>query len=262
MNNRQIFWIIFLFLSALVFNLLLNTPAKQLFRLIDLPPEIAIHGLHGAISRGSIDRIDYNQFNVSDVHFRFQPLCLLKISVCYKFNSEGQEILLNVERNLLTQRNSIKQSRILLDSGKLGDIPHLLAQPTGQFEINIINFESDDSSIFDLAAKVDWRNAGVKGEDQILGSYQAMLSTQPDKLTIHISDSDSQLSIVGDLDVKWNGLYTLDLKLQSRETLNSSVISILDMMTKKVDLNRYVIKRTGKLSSDIGNILNRFDTKG
>lgn len=262
MNNRQVVWIGFLFLSTFAVNLVLNTPAIQLLRFIELPAEIGIHGVQGTIMEGRVDKISYESFDVLDVHFRLQPTCLFKISICYQINSEGGEILLNVERNLLTQRNSITDSLFKLDIEQLENIPRLLVQPKGQFDINIKNFESDDSSFFDLEAIVDWINAGIEGEDQILGNYQAELTTEPGKLNIYISNSDSQLSVAGSIHVKWNGSYTLDLGFESRETLNPSVISILDMMTKKVDLNRYVIKRTGKVSPDIGFILQKFDTKG
>ena len=219
-------------------------------RIVELPAEIKIQGLQGTLSKGMVESLSYKSFHLADVNFKIQPLCLFMAALCYRLNSEDKELSVDIKVNLLTQNVSIDQSQILLGSDVFKDIPQLLAQPKGQLLIVIDSLTLVDSKITDLAAKVDWLEAGIQGEEQLLGNYSALINKEEDKLSIKLSDKKSLLSVKGGIDVKWDGKYNVDLKFETRPMLNKAVISVLEMMTKKSGLNRFTVKKSDKLSAE------------
>jgi len=248
MSKKQSFWVIAIFFIVLLSSLLINLPARHILQFVEIPAEIKIQGLKGSITNGQVQIFSYKNFHLKNVGFNIQPLCFLKAGLCYQLQSTDKELLVNAEVNLLSQNISLSQSQILLDSDIFKDIPQLLAQPTGELAIFIETLTYGESKIKDLVAKVDWLGAGIQGEDQLFGNYNAQIVKQTDGLNFKLSDQNSLLSVVGDIDVNWNGQYDVDLKFESRPTLNKSVISVLEMTTKKSGLNRFSLKRSGKVS--------------
>ncbi len=248
MSKKQALQTLAIFISVLLFSLFANLPARHVLQFVELPADIKIQGLQGSIMAGRVQALSYQKFHLIDVDFEIQPLCFLKAGLCYQLQSEDKELLVNFEVNLFSQNISINQSQIVLDSEIFKDIPQLLAQPKGQLAIEIENLTFADLKISGLTAKVDWTGAGIQGEDQLLGNYSAQVVQQADGLNIKLSDQDSLLTLTGETDVKWSGLYDVDLKFETRPTLNKPVISVLEMTTKKSGLNQFSLKRSGKVS--------------
>ncbi len=260
MSKKQSFWVIAIFFIVLFGSLVISLPARHILQFVDIPAEINIQGLQGSITDGRVQTFSYNNFHLKNVDFNIQPLCFLKAGLCYQFQSTDKELLVNIEVNLLSQNVSFSQSQILLESDIFKDNPQLLAQPTGQLAVFIETLTYGKSKITDLVAKVDWLGAGIQGEDQLFGSYNALMVKETDGLNVKLSDQDSLLSVVGDIDVKWNGQYDVDLKFESRPTLNKSVISVLEMTTKKSGLNRFSLKRSSKVSPAAMKYLTLFES--
>ncbi len=248
MSRKQALLTLGLFLSVLLFGLFVNLPARHVLQFVELPAEIKIQGLQGSIKAGRVQLLSYQKFHLTDVNFEIQPLCLLTASLCYQLQSVDKDLLVNFELNLFSQNIRLTKSKIVLDSEVFKDIPQLLAQPKGLLAIELETLTMADSKISELVAKVDWIGAGLQGEDQLLGNYNALVVKQADGLNIELGDQDSLLSLSGDLDVKWSGLYDVDLKFETRPTLNKPVISVLEMTTKKSGLNRFSLKRSGNVS--------------
>ena len=260
MSKKQSFWVIAIFLMALLSSLIISLPARHILQFVEIPAEIKIQGLQGSITDGRVQVFSYNNFYLKNIDFNIQPLCFLKAGLCYQLRSTDKELLVNVEINLLSQNISLSQREILLASDNFKDIPQLLAQPTGELAIFVETLIYGESKIKDLVGKVNWLGAGIQGEDQLFGNYNAQIVKQTDGLNFTLSDQDSLLSVMGDIDVNWNGQYDVDLKLESRPTLNKSVISVLEMTTKKSGLNRFSLKRSGKVSPAVLKYLTLFES--
>ena len=247
MSRKQSLWLIIIFCITLLLSFIVNLPVRHILKFVQLPADIEIHGLHGTISNGMIEALRYQSFQLSDIDYEIQPLCLFTASLCYRFKSEDKELFLNTDFNLITQNSSISQSKILLNSDDFKDIPQLLAQPKGLLLVKLDRFTLVDAQITVLEAKVDWLDAGIQGEDQLLGNYFAQISKETDKLSIRLNDKGSLLTVNGDIAVKWNGQYDIDLAFETKPTLNKAVISVMQMLTTKSGLNRFSIKRSGTL---------------
>lgn len=278
MSRKQSFWVVSLFLLALLSSLVVNIPLRQVLHYVEIPAEIKMQGLHGTVTDGLVKVVTYQALSskavpkkaisnqafpnqvlrLTDVGFQFQPLCLLKAAVCYKLHSVSNELSVQIEANLISQSFSISQGEVLLGSDVFNDIPQLLAQPRGQLAVSIDILTLVNFKVTDLVARVNWIGAGIQGEDQLLGNYNALIKTETDKLSIILGDDNSLLSVDGDIGVKWNGQYEVDLKFESRPTLNRSVISVLELATKRSGLNRFTMKKAGNLSPSSVNFLNYF----
>lgn len=251
MKRNQVVWIVVLFVVILLLSLMVNIPARQALRIIKLPPEVQIQGLKGTVSSGDIEVLAYQGYNLKNVHFDNQPVCLLKASICYRLYSDDHELLVNFEANPLTRRVSITHSKIKLRSQIFENIPKLLVKPRGQFYINIKDLILIEMKLSALTASVQWMDAGIEGEDQIFGNYLANISQHSEQINIRLSDQNSLLSVEGDIDVKWNGRYQLDLKFETSPSLNPSVKSVLELSAKRTGLNRFSIKNSGVLPNKI-----------
>jgi len=260
MSKKQSFWIIVIFLFSLLVSLTISLPARHVLQFIEVPSDLKIQGLQGSITDGRVQIFNYQEFQLQNVGFNIQPLCLLKAGLCYQFQSTDKAMLVNVEVNLLSRHISIRQSQILLDSDIFKNNPQLLVQPTGQFALFIESLTYTQSKITNFVAKVDWLGAGIQGEDQLLGNYNALATQEADGLVVKLSDQDSLLSVQGEIDIKWNGHFDVDLKFESRPTLNKSVISVLDMTTRKSGLNSFTLKSTGKVPSSTLRYLTLFES--
>lgn len=261
MSKRQSVWVIGLFIFTLFTGLLVNTPLQHVLKIVQLPPEIKMSGVHGTLLGGSVKSLVYKNFQLLDVDYDFQPGCLFKLSLCYELTSVDKELFLDIGLSLITQNVSVTKGSILIDSEVFKEFPGLLAQPKGQFLVIVDQLLLVNSKISDLEAQVDWLDAGIQGEEQLLGNYHAQLSKEKENLSIQIKDNNSLLSVTGDIGIKWNGQYNINLNFETRPSLNKSVISVLQMATKKSGLNRFTLKKTEKLNAKGLEILRIFDVE-
>ena len=261
MNRKQTYWVVDLFFIVLLIGSLVGIPARHVLRFVELPADIKIKGLNGSITSGNIEAIRYQKFTLTDVDFSLRPLCLAKISICYEIKSDDNNLLLNIEANLLTQISSISHSQIQLDSSIFKDMPQMLVQPKGELLIAIQSMTFVDAKINELSATLDWPGAGIEGEDQLLGNYHATLLQEEERLSIKLDDKDSLLSARGDIEVKWSGQYSVNLKFESKPELNKSVINVLQMATRQSGLNKYALKTAGNLPSQSMQYLQLFNTQ-
>ncbi len=254
MTRKQITLSTALFVLAFLFGAVINIPAVQIMNFITLPKQVAVQGIQGSVTNGSVDRLDFQGYTISNVNFHLQPTCLLKISVCYQLSSDEDGVLLNLEYSLLTQSSDISDSYIDLPSSVLDNIPNLLVNPAGDFYIEIEKLQiSNERKLTDLKALVNWNNAGIQGEDQIIGNYTAGITNSKDGLNASLSDKNSLLGLKGDVALNWNGVYEADLQLESKAGLNPSLLSVLDMSARKSGLNQYRLKKKGTLPAHISN---------
>lgn len=259
MSGRQITLAMVLFLIAFLIGALINIPAIQLFHFIQLPQNVAIEGLQGSLTNGKISRVEVQGYPMSDLAFKLQPECLIKLSICYQISSDEDGILLNLERSLLGQSMQISDSYIEIPDSIFTKIPNLLVKPTGDFSVQIGALRIDQAQKLEvLSAQVKWNKAGVAGEKQVIGNYTANITTSHDGLDVQLSDRESLLGVQGNVAMNWQGQFETDLELEHKAGLNPSLISVLEMSAQKSGLNQFRIKKKGVLPANILRQIGRF----
>jgi general secretion pathway protein N len=254
MTRKQITLSSTLFVLAFLIGAVINIPAVQIMNFITLPKQVAVQGIQGSVTNGVVDRLDIQGYTISNVKFHFQPTCLLKISVCYQLSSDEDGVLLNLDYSLLTQSSDISDSYIDLPSSVLDNVPNMLVKPAGDFRIEIEQLQvNSERKLTDLKALMHWNNAGIEGEDQVIGNYAADISSSKNGLSANLSDKNSLLGLKGDILLNWNGSYEADLQFEHKTGLNPSLLSVLDMSAKKSGLNQYRLKKKGVLPASISN---------
>lgn len=262
MSRKQGSWIVAIFTIALLFSLVINIPARQILRVVVLPPEVDIQGIQGTLTRGKVEYVSYQGFQLTDIDFELRPLCLFKVAICYELSAEANGLNLNIEGNLLSQNISIHESQINLGSEFIDTVPGLLVKPAGQFVLKVEQITLVDFKIDDMLAAIDWVDAGIQGEKQTLGNYNALITRQADNIAIVLSDKDSLLSVTGDINVKLDGRYNMDIQFVSRPQLDRSVISVLEIAARKTGLNQFSLKKTGMLPPQMLNSLKYIQPPG
>jgi len=250
MGRKWALWVIVIFVVTLSSSLIINTPVRQLMQFIKLPDAIQIQGLNGTVTKVQVDALQVQGLTFQNISFKLQPGCFLRASICYQIVSDENDLFINIGVSLITQAVSIKQSQITLGSDIFQNNSQILIQPKGDFRLKVNSLVYTNTTVSDLVASVDWLGAGIQGEDQLLGNYQAIIETEAEKIAIKLSDTDSLLSLKGTIDINWDGKYKIDVELEGKPSLNRSVISALEMIAKRSDLNRFVIKKSGVLPPD------------
>jgi hypothetical protein len=253
MTRRQTSIIIGIFVLAFLWGAFYNLPITQLLHFIKLPPQVAMQGVQGSITRGKVDIVEIQGYRISELEYHWTPGCLIKLTVCYQLYSYEDGILLNLERSLLSQNTLISDSYIELSSNILAGIPNLLVKPSGDFRVEIGLGKFDDSQrLTELKGRVLWNNAGVVGEKQVFGNYTADLVRAGEGIEVSLSSSqDSLLGLKGDIELNWNGRFDSDIMLENKAGLNPSLVSVLDISAKKTGLNQYHLQRKGVLPANI-----------
>ncbi len=257
MSKKQIGWIITAFFIALLLSLLVNMPARQLLRVVKLPPRLHIAGLSGSITKARIERLTYRQFSLRQLQLRWQPGCLFQLAICYRASSSDQRLLANVRLQPITGVVSLQHSRIGLSATLLHDVSTLLIKPRGRFDIVVDQLDAHQGKLKQVAGHIVWHQAGIEGEDQSLGDYQAQFTSAEDGLHITLADQQGLIKLHGELLLSWNGEYRADATLAARPGLKPSIKNALGLMTRKTGLNRYQIHRKGRLNGQQMALLNR-----
>ncbi len=257
MTRRQRVWTILAFILVLLGGLLVNMPVVHLMRWVQLPPGLQIYGLAGTPGRISLDAIRYQDVELRDLSFEFQAACLLRLQVCYHAVSTPSGLSATVKGRLLDQSLQLSDARLQLPTEMLRQFPQLLVQPAGQFNLNVRSLVFTDPQITELDAMLNWANAGIQGEQQVLGNYTARFALTAEGLAIELDDQDSLLSMQGDALIARDGQYRLQVRLTGKPGLNRSVYSVLDMAGQKTAANNYLIKQSGRLQPQVASQLAR-----
>jgi hypothetical protein len=252
MTVKQVSLGIILFLLALTLGLIVNFPVIQLFHVVKLPGNVAVDGVNGSIIDASVERLQVDGYPMSGINFKFEPGCLIKLAICYQVSSDEEGMLLNLKRSLLSQNIAISDSYIEIPPLVFDRIPNLLVKPAGDFQVNIDNLEfNSDMKLEVLNATLDWNNAGVEGEKQVIGNYTAQLTQDAQGIKAILSDHDSLLGVKGNVVLSWRGEYDADLEFQHKSGLNPSLLSVLDISARKSGLNQYRLKKKGMLPGNL-----------
>ena len=257
MNRKQKIWVAVVFLLVLLVSVIVNMPARQLYRVIQIPPSLKVYGLSGTLVHARVAQLNIQQFTLSDVRLDWQPLCLLKAAVCYHVYSDDKELQGVLQLGLFSGEMTLEQGRIVLDSQLLQQFVTLLVKPKGSFDIELETLSMKDGKLLSLNAKINWLNAGIEGEEQLLGNYQALAVTTDDGFKIDLSDRDSLLKMHGEILLQWSGEYDADVKLEARPGLKPSIKSALELFAQRSGLDRYNIRKKARLNARQINLLRK-----
>ncbi len=243
--------LILLFVLTLAVSLLFNTPVRQLFRVVSMPQGVAMQGLEGSISRGRIAQLGYQGLVVEDLDYHLRPWCLIKLAVCYALESADNTIDLQLQINPLSASVSASDSRLVISDDWFSALPGMLVQPSGDFVIDIESVSLQQARLQELNGRVSWNQAGVKGEEQVLGNYSGAINQVDDGLELKLDQSTGLLTAAGEIKLTWNGSYDVDMTLNGKAGLEDSINSALELVAQKTGLNRYRIDRNGRVNRQV-----------
>jgi general secretion pathway protein N len=234
---------------ALLAGLIWHMPVTQLSRFVELPPEIKLQGVTGKLYSGQVDRVVFRGHQIDELAYRLQPSCFFQLSLCYGLVSRTDPVNLNLRFSPLTQTLQVFESGLDVDASVAATVPGLLVKPSGRFRLEVRNLElTPQGKVVTLDGDVYWEDAGVVGENQILGNYRARLETGDNELSIDLSDEDALLGIKGNASLRYDGGYRIDLEINTQPELDPGLESMLRTMTRKTGLSRYQVRQNGQLS--------------
>ena len=239
--------LLLVFLLSLLLFLMVNMPVVQLFRFSAPPPDVGIEGLEGSLLAGRVRRLTLRGLAFEDVEYRLRPLCLLRLALCYRLESDAGDLLLQLSASPWSGIG-IEDSRVTLPLPQLTALaPTLLVRPTGELELVVDQAGLDQGRLTGLKATAYWREAGIEGEKLKLGDFRADAERSDQGLDVRFSDLPGSLvGVDGSLRLGERD-YRLDLKLEARPGLADSVRSALELLARKNGLNRYRVQQQGQL---------------
>ncbi len=239
--------LLLVFVLSLLLFLLVNMPVRQLFRAVELPPDILVEGLEGTLLAGRIQRLGYRGVTLERLSYRLQPLCLLRLSLCYRLTDGDDDLLLNIAVSPWSGLE-LGDSRARLPLSQIHPlVPGLLVKPTGELDLEISHATFDGRRLSALEGTAYWRRAGIEGEDLVLGDFRADAERNEQGLQIRLADMPGALlGVEGELTLGERD-YRVDLQLEARAGLGESLRSSLELLAQKNGLNRYRIRRQGGL---------------
>ena len=238
------------FLLCLIISLALNMPLVHILSRVNLPEKLSISGLDGSILSGSVEQLLIDRIAVSNFQYQFNSSCLLSLGVCYQFQFEQGKGA--VQANLFDQSLALSNFNMTYPLENLSAYSDkLLVQPTGLLDLSIVSMSLKNQQINQINATALWQAAGVSGELINLGDYELILSSGNQAYQFQLKDKKAVLTVDGKGQLKENGQYSANISIRSEPGLNRSIKSALEFVAKKQGLNQYVIRRTGKLPTQV-----------
>ena len=247
MSKQQIGWIAFTFILVLSFSLLINIPIRHILHFVAVPKELNVQGLSGNIRHISIEQLSYKNYQLSNVFINIDAGCFALLNVCYAIESEDYDLSGRIEASPLTQIVKVKDAFVTIQSEQLVEYVNLLIRPVGTFNLKVDELSLQNQKITNVNLQIDWKNAGIEGEDQILGDYAALIKSQDSGLRLDLSDSASLLSAKGSVEVLNNGAFDANISLKSDARLKPSIKSAISLMAKQTGLDQFSYKSKGRL---------------
>ncbi len=243
------------FLLCLLLGLALNMPVTHLLAQVTLPESIRPGHVDGTIFHGRIQRLSIDRVQINAINYQFQPGCLLSLRICYWLDfDQGRG---DVGASLLSQNLTFDNFQIEYPLENLSVYAdQLLVQPSGNLQVDIRSLTLKQNKLLGIDAIVVWRDAGIVGESINLGDYELTLNSQKHAYQFALRDMKAVLTVDGKGDLKSNGQYTTNISIQSQPGLNNQIKTALEFVAKKQGLNKYNIRRTGKLP---GHFMSKID---
>ena len=238
------------FLLCLLFGLVVNMPVTHLLAQLTLPGKVNLSGVDGTILNGQIQHLEVDRVQVKSINYQFKASCLLNLRACYWLDFEQGRG--NVSTGLLDQSMTFDNFQIEYPLENLAAYAdQLLLQPAGNLQLDINTLSLKQNKLLAIDAIAVWQDAGVVGESLNLGNYELSLKSHKQAYEFTLRDRKAVLTVDGKGELKSSGQYTANISIESQPGLNNQIKAALEFVARKQGLNKYNIRRTGKLPERI-----------
>ena len=234
------------FLLCLLSGLAMNMPVTHILAQISLPEKIQLGGVDGTILKGRIHQLNIDRIQINNVRYISLPGCLISLQICYRLDfDQGKG---DISASLIDQSLAINGFQVEYPLENLAVYAdQMLVQPAGNLQLNIDSMTLNQNKLLGINAVAIWQDAGVVGESINLGNYELTLSNQKQIYQFNLRDRKAVLTVNGKGELKSNGQYTTNISIESQPGLNNQIKTALEFIARKQGLNKYNIRRTGKL---------------
>ena len=243
---------ILFFLLCLMFALLSNLPIQQVLPHLQLPASIQLVGVRGTAFRGTAQAIIIDQFPLRAISYRNLPSCFLLLEACYQI-SYGQGTV-QLAYNVLNGDTEINDTRVEYPVAELvKHVPNVPVNPVGRLELVIDKLSMVQGKPTALNGQLIWRDMGIDndGSKISIGDYQVDFTGDQQKLDFKLSDLDASLAVTGKGEVRADGQYNVDIRIEAQTGIDPKVKNVLDLFATKVDYNKYRVEQKGRLPPNL-----------
>ncbi len=240
------------FLLCLVVALAFNLPLQKLLPHVELPETIAIAGVDGTILNGRADEITIDGFPLRDIDYRYMPSCLPLLKVCYRIVYERGN--LKVAYDVLNGDTEVADTSInypVAEVARFG--PTLPVRLAGRLELAIDDLSYYEGKPARVNGRLVWHDLGID-DDGIridLGDYQVDFSGNPAGYEFKIYDLDASLDVKGDGEIRPDGTYSYEARIEAKTGIDPSVKFVLSHVAKNEGYNKYRIRQSGRLAPHV-----------
>lgn len=234
------------FIICLAITLALNMPLAHVLAQIKLPGNIRLNNLDGTLLNGRIDVIEVNRVQATGLKYSSDPGCLLTLEWCYLVSADQGQ--LKISAGALNRQLMMTDAHLTYAVAELLPLfPALLVKPTGEIDLRIDRMTFTQDKFRLSSGSIIWKQAGVEGEPVDLGEYRFNAALSNETYILTIKDNNALLKVDGRGQLKSNGQYSLDVKIESEPGLQNSVKTALEFLASKRGLNQYSVLQSGRL---------------
>jgi hypothetical protein len=240
------------FVLCLMFALLFNLPMQQVLPYVKLPDTVRLIGVDGSVVKGKAREISINGFPLRALDYRYLPSCIPLFKLCYQINYEQGTIQLAYD--VLNGDTEISRTRVEYPVAELvKHLPNVPVIPIGRVELVIDDLSMMQGKPAALNGKLIWRDMGFdnNGAKINIGDYQIDFSGDQQQYDFKFSDLDASLDVAGTGEVKADGQYSVDIKIEAVNGIDPNVKNVLDLVASKPSYNKYRVEQKGRLPANI-----------
>ena len=249
-----IFWkYTLIVLLCLTVALLFNLPLRHVMPYVQLPPSMQLAGVDGTVLKGKASELRISDFPLRGIRYRYMPSCIPMLKICYHVVYNRGEMRLAYD--LLNGDSEVSRSEIeypVADLLKFLPV-EMRANPTGRLQLHIDDLSMQADKLVSLNGRLIWNDLGLNGTGVKIhvGDYQADFRGDPQSYKFSFSDLNAALEVSGDGQISADGLYQVDATIENDTGIEPQVKNVLNLVATRAGLNRYRIKKKGRLPSDI-----------
>ncbi len=240
------------FLLCLVIALGFTLPLQNVLPHVKLPETIAVAGVDGTVLKGRAQEITIDGFPLRDIDYRYMPSCLPLLKVCYRIVYERGD--LKVAYDVLNGDTEVADTSINYPVAELAHLaPNLPVRPAGRLELVIEDMSYYDGKPARVNGRLVWHDLGID-QDGIrlsIGDYQVDFIGSPAKYVFDIYDLDASLDVNGDGEIRPDGSYSYELRIDAKTGIDPSIRFVLSHVAKNEGYNKYRIRQSGRLAPQV-----------
>ena len=246
-------------LLCLTVALLFNLPVQHVLPYVQLPPSMQLAGVDGTVLKGKAAELRISDFPLRGIRYRYMPSCIPMLKICYHVVYNRGEI--HVAYDLLNGDSEVSRSEI---EYPVADLLRLLpdeppANPSGRLQLLIDDLSMQADKLVAINGRLIWNDLGLSnvGIKIDIGDYQVDFRGDPQRYEFTFSDLNASLDVSGDGKISADGLYQVDVRIEGEAGIEPHVKSVLQVVATRTGVNKYRIKKKGRLSSDVRRLLFR-----